>query len=90
MVGTRAEMGCSQNVSQTHVFYFTSPSWILPTDGVWAVEDADALPIQPRYKLAKLAVALAPFCCSTQPNYCAATLSCLSLKERHPADISCS
>lgn len=70
---------------------FISPAHpgFLPTDGIWTVEDTDALPIQHRYKLAKLAVALVPLCCSTQPNYCAATLSCLSLKERDPADISC-
>lgn len=71
-------MGCSQNVSQTHVFYFTCPSWILPTDGIWAVEDTDALPTQPRHKVAKLAVAPVPFCCSS-------ALSCLSLKEPEPS-----
>lgn len=89
MVVARGKMGCSQNVSQTPGFYVTRPSWILPTHGIWTVEDTDALSIQHRYKLAKLAVAPVPFCCSTQPNYCAAALSCLSLKEQDPADISC-
>lgn len=54
-------------------FYFTCPPWILPTDGIWTAEDTDALPIQRRHKLAILAVALVPLCCSTQPSYCTAT-----------------
>lgn len=78
-------MRCSQNVSQTHVLFHLS---ILDFTHRWHLDNGrHCLPIQPRYKLAKLAVALVPFCCSTQPNYCAATLSGLSLKERDPADI---